>query len=78
MPDFHRKMGDKLRSAAEGADTLVWLCISPDVEKQPSGSFFQDRVAVKKHLPLVWTNSSPEDEQKFMDKIAELARSIKF
>lgn len=77
MPDFHRKMGDRLRSAAEGADTLVWLCLSPDATKQPSGGFFQDRKAVKKHLPLAWTTVTQADESRFMEQLEKVASGFR-
>ena len=41
MPDFHAKMKNKLRTEAMGADTVVWLAVSPMATKQPSGLFFQ-------------------------------------
>lgn len=41
MPDFHAKMKNKLRTEAQGADTVVWLAISDAASKQPSGLFFQ-------------------------------------
>ena len=41
MPDFHKKMQGKLRTAEQGADTLVWLALAENVEKHPGGSFFQ-------------------------------------
>lgn len=77
MPDFHRRMGDKLRSSAEGADTLVWLCLSPNATTFPSGGFFEDRKPVKKHLPLAWTVSSQTDEESFMAKMEELAKKFR-
>ena len=77
MPDFHRKMEGKLRTPAEGADTLVWLCVSPEATKQPSGGFFQDRKTVKKHLPLAWTVSSEDDEASFMQKMEDLASKFR-
>ena len=73
MPDFHRRMGDRLRSPQQGADTLIWLCISPNARKQPSGGFYQDRVTVNKHLPLAWTKSSKHDEEEFMELLEEIA-----
>ena len=78
MPDFHRRMGDKLRSAAQGADTLVWLCIAPNATSFPTGGFFQDRKSVKKHLPLAWTVSSSADEESFMKRIEEIAKKFRF
>lgn len=41
MPDFHAKMKDRLRTEAQGADTVVWLAVSDAAVKHPSGLFFQ-------------------------------------
>ncbi|EPY84887.1 hypothetical protein CB1_000435014 [Camelus ferus] len=37
MPGFHASMGDRLRSAAQGADTVLWLALAPAATVQPSG-----------------------------------------
>lgn len=66
MPSFREKMINKLRTPEQGADTLVWMCVVPDLEKFEQGSFFQDRQPVAKHLPLAWSQSSPEDENILM------------
>ena len=58
MPSFWEKMQDKLRTVQQGADTLTWMCCYKDLEKYESGSFFQDRMPVSKHLPLAWTGNS--------------------
>lgn len=77
MPDFHRRMQGKLRKPEQGADTVVWLCISKEAIKTTSGSFFQDRQAVSKHLPLAWTKSSAGDEETLMTKLKELAEKFR-
>ena len=41
MPEFREKMKDRLRTPEEGADTMVWLAISPAARQQESGLFFQ-------------------------------------
>ena len=41
MPRFRNWMGNRLRSPDEGADTIVWLCVSSQARDQPNGSFFQ-------------------------------------
>lgn len=43
MPDFYNKMKDKLRTAEQGADTVVWLTISDSALKHSSGLFFQGK-----------------------------------
>lgn len=44
MPDFYEKMKTRLRTEEQGADTVVWLTISPAAVKHPSGLFFQGRI----------------------------------
>ncbi|XP_056107904.1 dehydrogenase/reductase SDR family member 12 [Rhinichthys klamathensis goyatoka] len=77
MPDFHAKMKNKLRTEAQGADTVVWLAISDAASRQPSGLFFQDRKAVSTHLPLAFSGSSPAEDQKLMTTLEELAVKFK-
>lgn len=72
MPSFREKMINKLRTPEEGADTMVWMCCYPDLEKFEGGAFFQDRVPVSKHLPLAWTTSDLKDETAFMAKLDAL------
>lgn len=75
MPSFREKMINKLRTPEQGADTMVWLCCYKDLENNeayPNGSFFQDRTAVAKHLPLAWTKNTLEDENNLMKKLDEL------
>ncbi|XP_068234906.1 dehydrogenase/reductase SDR family member 12-like [Palaemon carinicauda] len=73
MPDFYNKMKDKLRTPEEGADTAVWLAISPSAELHKSGLFFQDRTPVSTHLPLAWTKVCSDVEEKLMKSLEELA-----
>ncbi|KAK8740877.1 hypothetical protein OTU49_002743, partial [Cherax quadricarinatus] len=42
MPDFYSKLKDKLRTPDEGADTAVWLAVSPAAVQHPAGLFFQE------------------------------------
>ncbi|XP_036432119.1 dehydrogenase/reductase SDR family member 12 isoform X1 [Colossoma macropomum] len=77
MPDFHAKMKNKLRTEAQGADTVVWLAVSDAAVRQPSGLFFQDRKAVSTHLPLAFSRSSPAEEAKLMSTLEQLAEKFK-
>uniref|UniRef100_A0A8B9QST5 Dehydrogenase/reductase SDR family member 12 n=1 Tax=Anas platyrhynchos TaxID=8839 RepID=A0A8B9QST5_ANAPL len=45
MPDFYQKMKSSLRTEAQGADTVVWLAVSSEAAKLPSGLFFQGEAA---------------------------------
>ncbi|NWQ79241.1 DHR12 reductase, partial [Columbina picui] len=46
MPDFYQRMKNTLRTEAQGADTIVWLAVSSEATKLPSGLFFQGKGAV--------------------------------
>uniref|UniRef100_A0A3Q3XLU5 Uncharacterized protein n=1 Tax=Mola mola TaxID=94237 RepID=A0A3Q3XLU5_MOLML len=72
MPQFHRMMGERLRSVEQGADTVVWLALSRAAARTRSGQFFQRR-PVPAHLPLAWTHSSAEDIQSFRTQLETLA-----
>lgn len=74
MPDFYSKMKDRLRTAEEGADTMLWLAISDAALKKPSGLFFQDREPVSTHLPLAWTKSTQQEHEQFMSTLDEIAK----
>ena len=42
MPDFYEKMKDKLRTAEQGADCIVWLAACDKTELGSSGGYYQD------------------------------------
>ena len=46
MPSFYEKMKNRLRTAEEGADTVVWLALSDAALKQTNGLFFQGLVYI--------------------------------
>ncbi|XP_051869261.1 dehydrogenase/reductase SDR family member 12 [Pristis pectinata] len=77
MADFHARMKNRLRTAAQGADTLVWLAISSTASQQPSGLFFQDRKSVPTHLFLAQTRATAAEEEKLMKTLEELAENFK-
>lgn len=77
MPSFHAKMQSRLRTEAMGADTVVWLAVSPSVLKQKSGLFFQDRTPVATHLPLAASRSTPQEEEKLVNILEEFAQKFK-
>jgi len=71
MPDFHAKMKDKLRSVEQGADTVVWLAISPAALQGESGQFWQDRVPVSAHLPLAWTRVGQGERERLISALED-------
>nr|XP_054520957.1 dehydrogenase/reductase SDR family member 12 isoform X7 [Pan troglodytes] len=77
MPGFHARFRDRLRSEAQGADTVLWLALSSAAAAQPSGRFFQDRKPVSTHLPLARTSSSPAEEEKLIEILEQLAQTFK-
>ncbi|KAF7709781.1 dehydrogenase/reductase SDR family member 12 [Silurus meridionalis] len=77
MPDFYAKMKDKLRTEAQGADTVVWLALADAAVKHPSGLFFQDRTPVATHLPLAFTRSSSSEENEFMNMLERLNTQLR-
>ncbi|XP_060900575.1 dehydrogenase/reductase SDR family member 12-like [Labrus mixtus] len=76
MPQFHKMMGDRLRSVEQGADTVVWLALCRASARSRSGQFFQDRCPIPAHLRLAWTRSSAEAIQSFMSQLETLAKDI--
>ena len=59
LPRFWSAMRERLRTPAEGADTVVWLAAS-DAARGRSGLFWFDRVPRSPHL-LPWTRESSAD-----------------
>lgn len=60
LPRFHRVMKPWLRSAPQGADTLVWLAASPRA-LEPRGGFWLDRRA---HLTDVLPGTAVDREMR--------------
>lgn len=64
LPTFHKLLGKRLRSPAQGADTVVWLAAA-DAAASRSGEFFFDRQARSPYL--LGKRASPERRQAFWD-----------
>ena len=62
MPEFAESKEGTLRSAEEGADTIVWMLISPGAEEF-NGKFFFDRQPTRTHMPFAWTKESEVDRK---------------
>lgn len=54
MPGFHARLGARLRSEAQGADTVLWLALAPAATAQPSGCFFQGDFLSEPQPEGVW------------------------
>jgi NAD(P)-dependent dehydrogenase (short-subunit alcohol dehydrogenase family) len=62
LPRFHRVTGPLLRSAAAGADTIVWLGASAEPGLS-SGGFWHDRRRRPTHR-VPWTKETPADRER--------------
>jgi len=71
LPRFRRTLRPLLRTPAQGADTIVWLCWAPDL---PSGRFWQDRRRRPTHL-LPGTRERPGERERLWAECARLSRA---
>lgn len=69
IPRFWQLMRERLRSAEQGADTLVWLSVAANL---PSGRFWFDRKSQSTHL-LPFTGESARDRRRLWRTCARLA-----
>jgi len=71
LPAFYRATRPLLRSAAEGADTIVWLGAAP-AKLIGSGGFWQDRRRRPVHR-VPWTHESEADRRRLWAECARLS-----
>jgi NAD(P)-dependent dehydrogenase (short-subunit alcohol dehydrogenase family) len=76
MKDFYDSNQRSLRSPAEGADTIVFLASAPKERLAPPGRFWFDRDAVRTHMPLAWTESSPAERELIWDNSAQYVGGV--
>jgi NAD(P)-dependent dehydrogenase (short-subunit alcohol dehydrogenase family) len=69
LPRFHARLGKRLRTPEEGADTVVWLATA----EVPSGRFWFDRREARTHW-LPWTRETPEDRAALWGMVEALVR----
>ena len=63
LPAFHRATHRILRSAEQGADTMIWLSVCRRLSLTDSGRFWFDRVARRTHvLPFAKDDPKAADE----------------
>jgi dehydrogenase/reductase SDR family protein 12 len=72
LPLFHKLTRLILRSAEEGADTVVWLAASPRA-KGRTGLFWLDREPRATHV-FPWTRTPPGERAKLVERLAEWAK----
>lgn len=66
MPLFKKLLNKRLRSAKEGADTILWLATAPEY---PNGKFWFDRKQAK--TTILNLNKSSEEEDELLWKYCE-------
>lgn len=72
LPGFHRLIGPRLRTAEEGADTIVWLAASAEPSRA-TGRFWLDRRA-RPVDRLPWTRFDERDELRLWRECERLTR----
>lgn len=68
MPEFYSALGKRLRNLAEGADTIVWLALTP--HSYPGGKFWFDRAEAPTHK-FWFTQDNPQDRQLLLQILKE-------
>ncbi len=72
LPTFRKIVGPLLRSAEQGADTMVWLA-ADDEPAGCSGEFWLDRTRRSIHkLPTTKRTDTPERRQELWDRCVEV------
>jgi dehydrogenase/reductase SDR family protein 12 len=61
LPGFSKFIGKRLRTAAAGADTIIWQCLTKGQLK--SGGFYFDRRLVSPYLTKSYDPSAEERKQ---------------
>jgi dehydrogenase/reductase SDR family protein 12 len=72
IPGFHAAFKAKLRDAAQGVDTIVWLALE-DASKLQPGAFYLDRQPQEKHLTLGGTKYSKAQAAELYAKVLGMA-----
>jgi dehydrogenase/reductase SDR family protein 12 len=73
LPGFHAVTKRFLRTADEGADTIVWLAAAPEPARV-SGAFWLDRAQHLTHV-VPGTLPSPQERQRLWDAMVRLTGS---
>jgi NAD(P)-dependent dehydrogenase (short-subunit alcohol dehydrogenase family) len=71
LPRFYRVMRSRLRTPAEGADTIVWLAVCQHLAGR-TGLFWFDRRPCSTHY-LPWTREAPRDRERLWTLCCKLA-----
>lgn len=73
LPGFHRFMGPLLRSAEDGADTIVWLAAHPDPAGRTGQLFLDRRPRPFDRAPQ--TRLSSRQRRELWDRVVELTNT---
>jgi NAD(P)-dependent dehydrogenase (short-subunit alcohol dehydrogenase family) len=71
LPAFYTAMRPALRTASEGADTIIWLASAPDVADVSGRLFLDRRPRPFDRIPT--TRLSAADRRRLWDQVARLA-----
>lgn len=63
---------DKLRTALQGADTMIWLACAREPVEYANSDFFFDRKAVSQHYALAGTTSTPKEVDSLVSQCEAL------
>ena len=74
LPRFYKVMKPLLRTPAQGADTVVWLCASDKAAKS-TGRFWHDRKPRPTHR-LRRTEETPEEREALWSRLSELSERL--
>jgi len=69
LPRFYKLTKPLLRTPAQGADTIVWLCASDEVARR-TGLFWHDRIPRPTHR-FARTRESAEDRRAFWSQLCQ-------
>ena len=69
LPGFNKVMGPLLRTAEQGADTIVWLAAAPEAHRE-TGGFWHDRRVRPTHF-LPWQHDDPKARQALWELCVE-------
>jgi hypothetical protein len=72
MPAFHKNLQSRLRSLAQGVDTVLWLALA-DVESLQPGSLYLDRAVQQAHMFMAGTQYRREDVDALWHELCSLA-----
>lgn len=73
LPRFHKLTGPILRTAEQGADTVVWMSSAPEVLEHPGG-FWHDREPRPKHR-LPSTREAASERAEMWRQLEELVQT---